>query len=115
MIEYLVDTKEKRDIVFFYACSSESEFVYKDIFSKAVKTLGITMVYVVTHEESVSKDWIRERGHITADMIKKYVDSPSEYAYYISGPNAMVEAYKGLLHTINISRKNIVTDYFPGF
>lgn len=35
--------------------------------------------------------------------------------YYLSGPEAMVEAYEGLLESLKVDKANIITDYFPGY
>lgn len=115
MVKYLLDKKEKRDIVFFYACSTVEEFVYQEVFDRAVHELGIRVVYVLTRSEQVPKGWKGETGHLTEAMLKKYVTDHSERTYYLSGPNAMVESDKKLLHTVGISWQRIVTDYFPGF
>ncbi len=115
MIQYLLDIKEPRDIILFYVCSKEEEFVYKEIFSKARERIGLKVIYVITHPESASSNWKGEIGYITGEMLRKYIPNISERRYYLSGPNAMVEGYKKLLITNGIERKNIILDYFPGF
>jgi ferredoxin-NADP reductase/Na+-transporting NADH:ubiquinone oxidoreductase subunit NqrB len=114
MIQYLLDTNEKRDIVLFYTASSDKDFVYKDIFDKAAKELGIKVVYVVT-DKSIGPSWKGEKGRITPEMLKKYLPDSSMRTYYLSGPNSMVEGYKKLLRELGIPFTKIVTDYFPGF
>lgn len=115
MIKYLLDKKEKRDIVFFYACSQEGEFVYRDLLAEAEKELGITVVYVITRAENAPANWKGMKGRLTADDITKYVSEAKDRTYYLSGPNAMVEGYKSILHTLGVPLTSVVTDYFPGF
>lgn len=115
MLQYLLTNREKRDIVLFYACSNAEEFVYKDVFAKAQSELGITVVYVISHEDDVPQGWTGEVGHITEAMIKKYVQDVGERTFYLSGPNAMVDAYKGLLKSMGVRRNNIIKDFFSGF
>lgn len=115
MIEYLIDTGEKRNIVMFYTASSKDEFVYEDLFDKAQKLGWLKMVYVITKTENAPSEWNGEAGHLTEDIIKKYQSADGVETYYLSGPNAMVEAYKDLLHSMNVPLNRIVTDYFPGF
>lgn len=115
ILHSLIDTNTKRDIVLFYACSTASEFVYKDIFAKASEQLGIKIVYVLTHAEDAPTDWQGEKGRLNADMLAKYVPDVKDRMYYISGPNTMVDAYKKVLHEVGVSRGHIITDYFPGY
>ena len=115
MIQYLIDINERRDIILFYACSYEEEFVYKEIFANAQQRLGLKVVYVVTNKDTVSQKWKGETGYITEEMLRKYIPDLPERLFYLSGPNAMVERYKKLLIKSGIRRGNIITDYFPGF
>jgi ferredoxin-NADP reductase/Na+-translocating ferredoxin:NAD+ oxidoreductase RnfD subunit len=114
MIEYLSQQTVRKNIVLFYTASSPEELVYMDTFQKAQKQGWLTVVPVVTKEENVPQIWNGEKGHLTTEIIQKYSNSKAD-KYYISGPNAMVEAYMLLLHDMGIKRNKIVTDYFPGF
>jgi ferredoxin-NADP reductase len=112
MVQYLLDTKTKRDIVIFYANKTPDDIAYSDLWSRAENELGIKVVHVMAE---VYVDWRGESGFITADMVKKYVGDHIHATYYISGPTGMVNAYKKLLRSMSVSRSSIVTDYFPGF
>jgi ferredoxin-NADP reductase/Na+-translocating ferredoxin:NAD+ oxidoreductase RnfD subunit len=115
MIKDMLDKKEKRDIIFFYACSTPQEFVYQDIFDTAAKDLGVRVIYLITKAENAPQGWKGETGRLTDELIKKYVPDLNERRLYLSGPNAMVEGYKVLLIKLGVKRNSIVTDYFPGF
>lgn len=114
MIEYLLEKGIRKNITLFYTVSNAEELVYTDLFNRAVKEGILAFVPVVTKQENVTPDWKGESGHITQEMMQKYIKDQVE-KYYISGPNAMVEAYTLLLHDMGIKRTKIVTDYFPGF
>lgn len=111
MIKSLIDKKENRDIVFFYACSDPSEFAYKDVFDSA-KEFGIKTVNVCSNP---TKDWRGKSGRIDGEMIKEEVSDFKNRSYYLSGPGAMVDGYKKMLRGLGIKPNKIVTDYFPGF
>lgn len=113
MVQQLLNTHEKRDIIFFYTASTEKNFVYKNIFDKASKALGLKVVYIVT--DTKNSTWNGPKGRITPELLKKHIPDIQERKFYLSGPNTMVEAYKQLLKDNDISSSNIVTDYFPGF
>ncbi|MBI2621492.1 MAG: RnfABCDGE type electron transport complex subunit D [Candidatus Levybacteria bacterium] len=111
IIKFLIDKKEKRDIVLFYSCSDPAEFVYKDIFEKA-KSIGLKTVYVCSHP---TPDWKGRIGRIDEKMIKEEVGDFKNRIYYLSGPSSMVNSYKSLIRKMDIKPHRIVTDYFPGY
>lgn len=104
MTQYLVDTNQCRDIILFYTSTSVNEFVYKDLFEKA-KKIGLKPIYVPTNE----------MGRLTLDIIRKEAPDYQQRMFYLSGPDAMVSSFKKLLLSLGVSRKNIKTDYFPGY
>lgn len=114
MAKFLIDTKQSRDIVLFYICSSAEEFAYKKIFTQA-KNIGLQTVYVVSNPDSLPKNWSGEVGRLNQGIISKHVPDFTSRTFYLSGPNAMVETYTDLLKTLKISPRHIITDYFPGF
>lgn len=115
MIQYLLDTNTKRDIVLIYTIPTPLEISYKDVFAEAEKKLGIKTIYVITREENVPKDWSGLSGRITKPMLINAVPDFTSRLAYLSGPNAMVDAYKTLLTFSGVQRTHIKTDYFPGF
>lgn len=114
MISNIIDSDRKVDVVFFYSAADPKEFVYKEIFKKAENN-GVKSIYVLGIKNPTPKDWIGETGYLTESMIKKYAPDFKERIYYLSGPVAMVNNYKNLLHGLGINYSKIVTDYFPGF
>ncbi|OGM92508.1 hypothetical protein A2755_00225 [Candidatus Wolfebacteria bacterium RIFCSPHIGHO2_01_FULL_48_22] len=105
MLQYLMDTNDRRDIVLFYSCSSKEDFAYREFLKKAEEKLGIRVVFLATSTQ----------GFLTEDIIQKHVPNANDRTYYLSGPKSMVDAYKRLLKKIGIPRRRIRTDYFPGY
>jgi ferredoxin-NADP reductase/Na+-translocating ferredoxin:NAD+ oxidoreductase RnfD subunit len=102
IIKFLTDTNQKKSITLFYTVSTPQEIVYKDIFEKAKEKIGLKVIYKVGRIDNIK-------------LIEEEVADFKERKFYISGPNAMVKAYKEMLLESGIKRKNIVTDYFPGY
>jgi ferredoxin-NADP reductase/Na+-translocating ferredoxin:NAD+ oxidoreductase RnfD subunit len=98
-VQYMVDKKQKRDVVLLYA-SRPGEIVFQDIFARAAEVIGMKTVYIP--------------GMIDAALIKREVPDYKDRTFYISGPPGMVDANKKLLRGLGVSRFNIKTDYFPG-
>lgn len=115
MLKYLLDLGESRRITLFYSNRTAAEIVYKDIFDEAEKRLGIKIVYTLTEAKKIPAGWTGERGYVTEEMIKRLAPEYKESAFYISGPRSLVTAFREVLKKMGIRRKQIKTDFFPGF
>ncbi len=102
MLRHLMAGGEKRDIVLVYAASNEKDFAYHDLIDAAQAKLGLRAVYVAG-------------TMVTEDLVRKEVPDYAERMFYLSGPNAMVRAYRRMLLGLSVHRGRIKTDYFPGF
>jgi ferredoxin-NADP reductase len=113
MIQYLLDTKEKRDITLFYANKTVADIAYKEIFDRAETELGIQTIHALSDEKNPPQGMMS--GFITTDVIAKNVPDYRECTFYISGPHSMVDAFKKTLISMGVSRFKIKSDFFPGF
>jgi ferredoxin-NADP reductase len=114
MIQYLLDTHQKRPITLLYATKTPNEIVYKDIFDRAEQELGIKTVYSVTDPRNLPPSWTGTVGRISPQLIKTMVPQYRSCIFYISGSRDMVDAFKDLLKGLGISNSHIKTDYFSG-
>ncbi len=103
MVQYLLDKKEKRDIIILYSNRTASDIVYKDIFDQSFQKLGIKTVYVNTDT----------MGFIDENMIRKQIGDFKERTFYISGPHSMIDTFENMLKKMGV--KQIKIDFFPGY
>lgn len=115
MVKYLLDIKEKRDIVIFYANNCVGDIAYKEILDQAERELGIKVVYTLADIESIPSGWTGRRGFIDEKMIQEEMPDYGERMFYISGPPVMVSSYAKMLTKLGVKKGSIKTDYFPGF
>jgi ferredoxin-NADP reductase/Na+-translocating ferredoxin:NAD+ oxidoreductase RnfD subunit len=113
MIQHIVDTAEQRDAALLYACRTAADIAYKPLFTAAAGH-GVHTTYVLSEDPVVQGPDI-EHGMIDAAMLTKRVPDFKERTFYLSGPDAMVQAYKRLLESMGVTKSRIRTDYFPGF
>lgn len=99
MIQYLVDTNQKRDAILLYSTKSEAELAYKDVFAEAVTKIGLRTYY---------------DSRITTEELTREVPDYKERFFYLSGPHGMVVAFEKTLRELGVSRRNIKVDFFPG-
>lgn len=117
MVKYLVDTNEQRDVKVLYAANTLQDLAYIDIFEQARKQLGAATTYVLAKPDSntqIPQQYWRQ-GYVDAEAIRATVPDYRERTFYISGSHQMVVAVQNALISIGVSRRNIKTDYFPGY
>ncbi len=106
IIKYLLDAKQKRDIVLLYSNRSAADIVFREIFEEASEKFSLKTVYVNT-------DTLE--GYIDPPLIKYHVPDWPKRLFYISGPEPMVLAFAKMLDQMGVKRQNLKRDYFPGY
>jgi glycine betaine catabolism B len=111
MLKYLLDERERRDIVMLYGNASADDIAYRDVLSAAERQLGIRTIHAVAEGETPTNVY---RGFITKEMIEAEIPDFRERTFYISGPHPMVSAVEKALHELGVPHRHIRTDFFPG-
>ncbi len=114
MAKYLLDKKELRDIQMFYSNKTIHDIAYKNILDSA-KEIGWHTTYVVGELTGNELQPDMKLGFITKEMIVESVLDYNERVFYISGTHGMVVAFTDILRQLGIPKRNIKTDFFPGF
>ncbi len=115
MIKYLIDTRQKKDIILLYTNRKKEEIVYKDIFDQVQKELGIKVIYALTDLESIPADWQGRKGRIDRNLIEEEIPDYKERIFYISGSLGLITGFKQTLKNMGVAEGQIKTDFFPGF
>lgn len=111
-IKYLLDIGEQRDIVLIYSASKQEELVYQELWKEATK-IGLRTILLCSGTETSPKNIAIKTGRVNKKLIEQEIPDWQERVFYLSGPSALVNDYKALLHGMQV--KKIITDYFPGF
>ena len=115
MIKYLTDKSEARNVILLYSATNDKEISYKKIFEQAREAIGLKTIYTLTDEDAVATDSNTKKGFINTEFIKREVADYKERVFYISGTQGMVSALYKTLVDLGVARKQIKTDYFPGY
>jgi ferredoxin-NADP reductase len=114
MLKYLLDTKQRRDIILIYINKSPQDIIYRDVLGEAQSKLGVKMLYALTDMETIPQNWGGHRGRVTAETLLQAVPDHRERTFYLSGPPDLVYAYERLLHEAGVHGRQIKRDFFPG-
>lgn len=115
MLKFLIDKKEKRDIIIMISNKNDKDILYGDILSEAQNELGIKNVCTLTDKSGIQEKWRGKVGRIDAKMIEEEIPDFKERIYYLSGPHAMVNAFEITLKNLGIGSRQIKKDFFPGY
>jgi len=112
MIKYLTDKGITCDVLLLYIVSDPSEFAFVNEFREAVK-VGVKTVPIVTKTGYSAPGVITTK--VDADVLAHLVPDYRKRLFYVSGPNAMVDATKEHLGKLGVRRSRIRTDHFSGY
>jgi ferredoxin-NADP reductase len=112
MMREIAARNETCDAHLFYCANSETDFAYQKELEQLSEKIGSKISCVVAKPTSV---WTGKSGYITKEVIESEVPDYASRLFYFSGPPAMVENYVHLVRSMGVPKKQIRTDYFPGF
>ncbi len=114
MVKYLIDRRERRDVVMLYANRRYDEILYADVFQAAPSVFRFRPVYVLSEPESAPFAWSGERGRIDAEMIALQVPDYRDRLFYVSGSPALIQSVRQALRELGVKPDKIKTDSFAG-
>jgi len=115
MLEYLLEKKEKRDIVLIYSNKTIEDLAYVDLLSRADRELGIKIVPVFSNQTPALLAKNEFPSVVDQQLIMREIPDYEDRLFYISGPHGMITAFTNLLKEVGIPRRHIKKDFFPGF
>lgn len=114
MIKFSTDKNLDLPIFLFYSNRTLKDIVFKNQFDQMAKdNKNLKIIYTVTDQQP--PNWDGELARIDKQMIKKYLDNPITYRYYVCGPIALVDAMIGTLKELNVPEENIHFEKFTGY
>ncbi len=113
MIAQASHDKTGHTITLLYASRTPADLPLQADFAQLAKD-NPDFTYVMFVDEA-GGDWRGERGHVTAEMVKRYVPDLTRPIYYLSGPQGMVKAMRKLLVDLKVNEDNIRTEEFAGY
>lgn len=109
-------TKDKlqHNITLFYSNKTPKDTAFlNDLKTFASENPNFTFVPVMTR--TTPEEWNGESGHVTKEMLTKYINDVSAPIYYLSGPASMVKAMRQILTDAQVNEDNIRTEEYSGY
>ncbi len=107
MLKYIKTINSDIDIILFYSVRFSNEIIAKNELKEFENQLKLKTVITVTRDDN---DWNGEKGHITKNMIEKYIKDGNERTAYICGPLQFTKAMKDVAIDCGILNEKINAD-----
>jgi ferredoxin-NADP reductase len=69
----------------------------------------------ITRSEKASFEWRGETGHITEQMLVRWVPGLRMSIFYVAGPRAFVSSMRGMLSVAGVCDDDIRAEEFAGY
>lgn len=115
MLEYMLEKKEKRDIVIIYSNKTIADVAYVELLDRADRELGIKILPVFSQQTPELRAKNEFPSAVDTELIMREIPDYADRTFYISGPRRMIRSYSDLLHKLGVPRRRIKKDFFPGF
>ena len=98
----------------FYSNREADDAAFMDELQSMVRrNPNFTLVSTVTGHKTLA--WLYEKGHITREMLTRYLLGLNGPVYYIAGPSGMVTGMTGLLVSSGVSPDDMRTEEFGDY
>ncbi len=116
MITFATETKSPQKIFLFYSNRRpEDAAFFSELQMLEKQNPNFKFIPTMTQPEKSTQSWNGEKGYITQEMIKKYVEDLKAPVYFLAGPPAMVENMLSLLRAAGIDDDAIKMEEFVGY
>ena len=113
ILRYAVDVKRPIDALMLYFNHSSADIVFRQELEEIARQMPtFSLVHVLSDPEP---GWKGERGRLDEALLRKWAPDLNQQLIWISGPSAMVMAYKDLIVRIGVPDEAIRTDDFMGY
>lgn len=105
--------KDRRPFVLFYSNRHLGDAAFHEELLR-FDLPDFTYVWTLSDEPEPAKEKREERGHITAEMIRKHLPDIADAHYYVIGAPGFADAMKAMLLGMGIPEAEIKIDPFTG-
>ena len=114
MIGDIIEKKKMVNIVLVFANKRKEDIIFQDVLQQATQ-FGVKPVYILTDREKIEPTWKGHVGHVDDKMLQMEIPDYKNRIFYVSGPQLMVQNLEELLLRMGVKRKNLKSDFFPGY
>ncbi len=100
----------------FYSNRRPEDAAFMDVLREiATVRPGIRLIPTMTNMAKSRLKWTGETGHISPDMLQKYLQTLEGPIYYVAGPPGMVTSLREMLTGAGVDEDDIRSEEFGGY
>lgn len=116
MIFDATEKKLNQKIYLFYSNKRPEDAPYLDELNSLEKlNPNFKMIAIMTQAASSKTVWTGETGHISIELLNKYLANIIRPIYYLAGPVGMVQSLHKMLKDSGIDKNDIKIEEFTGY
>jgi ferredoxin-NADP reductase len=113
ILRHAIDAQEPIGGVLLYFNRSSAEIIFRQELEQISRQMpGFTLVNVLSQPDN---GWTGQSGKLDENLLRSFVPDPKAFLCWISGPPAMVEAYKDQIRQFGFTDEAVRTDIFIGY
>ncbi len=110
MLRTLADRHDDRHHELVYAAEGVEDLTFRDEIERLTEVLDLEVVYVLSRPP---EDWQGESGRVTRELLSRHVvDDWPRHAYFVCGPEPMMDAVERALVAGGVPLDQIFTERF---
>lgn len=107
------DIYQDTDVILLYGNRTERDIVFEDDLEEMRnKNRNLRVVHILSEPRA---EWGGYRGYIDKSMIEREIPDYQERTFYSCGPPGLVDAMRSILQELNVPKKQVITEHFPGY
>jgi len=116
MIVQAMKANTGHSILLFYSNRRPEDAAFLSEFQELARQhANLTLVATMTNLEKSRTAWSGETGHISLELLMKYVPDLADPIYYTAGPPPLVAAIKDLLNEAGVDEDDVNSEDFSGY
>jgi ferredoxin-NADP reductase len=116
MIRQTTEARSAHRIFLFYSIRQLEEAAFlKELQNIEEINPRYKFIPTITHSEKAPFGWRDETGHITEQMLLRWVPALRMSIFYVAGPPAMVSSMRGMLNVAGVCDDDIRAEEFAGY
>jgi len=110
MCETLAMRHDTRPVFLFYCAREYEELTFREEFEELQKRMNLKIVYIL---DRPGPDWKGESGHITSELLLRYLTRDSKrFPFFMCGPSMLMDTVDEELRKIGVAASLVHSERF---
>jgi ferredoxin-NADP reductase len=109
------DRLPHRIFLFYSNPRPEDALFLEELGSLEQQNPNYTLIATMTEMPRSNRSWPYEKGFISKEMLRKYMEDPASPVYYVAGPPQVVQGLRSMLRDTGVRDDDVRIEEFAGY